>query len=284
MSASIERSCLEIGGTSTRLVQAGPPDAAEAVVFVHGNPGSANDWERLVGAVGGIGKRSLAFDLPDFGETVAPKRFDRDIYGYARFLGEALEALGVERAHLVLHDFGGPFGLFWALAHPDAVASVTEIDTGLLPGYHWHFFARVWRTPIIGGLFQAFTTRGGFRFAQNRKEPRKLPSEFIDQMYDNYDRRTRRTVLKLYRSTPGPSALSKFLIQAFRPRDIPALVIWGERDAYIPSPYAYCQREPFPSAEVHVLPNSGHWPFVDAPETVERLLIDFLERVGAKTG
>ena len=39
------------------------------------------------------------------------------------------------------------------------------------------------------------------------------------------------------------------------------------------------QRDAFPSAEVHVLPASGHWPFVDATETVERLLVDFLERV-----
>lgn len=276
MSAAVERSRLEVGGTRTRLVQAGPADATEAVVFVHGNPGSADDWARLAGAVGGIGRRAVALDLPDFGETVAPKGFEHDVYGYAEFLREALDKLEVERVHLVLHDFGGPIGLAWALAHPDSLASVTEIDTGFLPGYRWHLFARVWQTPIVGELFQAITTRSGFRIAQNRNEPRGLPRAFIDQMYDHYDRHTRRAVLKLYRATPNLSAMSELLIQVFARREIPALVIWGEGDAYLPYSYAYRQREAFPSAEVHVLPASGHWPFADAPETVERLLVDFL--------
>ena len=59
-------------------------------------------------------------------------------------------------------------------------------------------------------------------------------------------------------------------------------MIWGEDDAYLPSSYAASRSEAFPSAEVHVLPASGHWPFADAPETVERLLVAFLARVGAR--
>jgi pimeloyl-ACP methyl ester carboxylesterase len=272
----VQRGTLLAGGTRTRLLQAGPVEASEAVVFVHGNPGSADDWERLVGAVGAIGRRAISLDLPDFGETVAPKGFEHDIYGYAGFLGEALEELGVERAHLVMHDFGGPIGLAWALAHPEAVASVIEIDTGFVPGYRWHFFARVWQTPGLGELVQAVTTRTAFRLVHKYNEPRGLPREFVDQMYDHYDRRTRRAVLKLYRATPHLSAMSELLTRVFASRNIPALVIWGEGDPYLPSSFALRQHEAFPSADVHVLPASGHWPYVDAPDTVERLLTEFL--------
>lgn len=280
MSATVEHSSLLAGGTRTRLVQAGPTEASEAVVFVHGNPGSADDWERLVGAAGGAGRRALAFDLPDFGETVAPDGFAHDVPGYAAFVEAALAELGVERVHLVLHDFGGPIGLAWAMTHPDALAGIVLIDTGLLPGYRWHFLARVWRTPVVGEVFQATATRGAFRFLVNGQEPRGLPREFVNEMYDHYDRRTRQAVLKLYRATPDPGAISGSLIELFHPRDIPALVIWGEGDAYLPYSYAYRQREAFPSADVHVLPASGHWPFADAPETVERLLAEF---VGVKS-
>lgn len=276
MSAAVERGSLLTGGTRTRLVQAGPDEASEAVVFVHGNPGSADDWERLVGAAGRGGRRALAFDLPDFGETVAPPGFEHSVPGYAAFVDGALAELGVERVQLVLHDFGGPIGLVWAAGHLDAAATVTLIDTGLLPGYRWHTTARIWRTPVLGELFQAVTTRAGFRFAQNRIEPRGLPRDFVEGMYDHYDRRTRRAVLKLYRATPDPGGMSESLIELFRSRDIPALVIWGEGDAYLPHSYAYRQREAFPSADVHVLPASGHWPYADAPETVERLLVEFL--------
>jgi pimeloyl-ACP methyl ester carboxylesterase len=95
-------------------------------------------------------------------------------------------------------------------------------------------------------------------------------------MYDQYDRRTRAAVLKLYRATSDPGGVSEALIPLFSERDIPALVIWGEQDAYLPWSYAERQREAFPAADVHVLPVSGHWPFADAPDTVERLLVEFL--------
>jgi pimeloyl-ACP methyl ester carboxylesterase len=280
MSAAVERSSPLVGGTRTRLVQAGPVDATEAVVFVHGNPGSADDWERLVGAAGAAGHRALAFDLPDFGETIAPDGFEHTPFGYAEFLAEALDELGVERARLVLHDFGGPIGLVWAMTNPDALTGIVLIDTGVLPGYTWHTLARVWRTPVLGELIQAITNRRGYRFALNRNEPRGLPREFVETMYDHYDRRTRRAVLKLYRATPDPGGMSENLIGLLAPRDIPALVIWGEHDAYLPASYAHTQEQAFPSADVHVLTASGHWPFADAPETVERLLVEFLAPVG----
>jgi pimeloyl-ACP methyl ester carboxylesterase len=264
-----------LGGTETRVIAAGPPDEREAVVFVHGNPGSADDWEQLVNAAGGT-RRALALDLPDFGETFAPRDFDHSVEGYAGWLASALEGLGVERVHLVLHDFGGPIGLAYAASAPERVASVTLIDTGVLPGYRWHRLARIWRTPVIGELFQATATRRAFRWMVGRSEPMGLPREFLDRMYDHYDGRTRRAVLKLYRATDDPSGTSEEVIAALRPHDIPALVIWGEHDVYLPSSFAWRQREAFPSADVHVLPASGHWSFVDARENVERLLLGFL--------
>ena len=179
MSAAAERSRLKAGGTETRLVQAGPADSSEALVFVHGNPGSADDWEALVAAAGATGTRAVAFDLPDFGETLAPPGFEHSTEGYATFVGEALEALGIERVHLVLHDFGGPIGLAWAMGNPDALAGVVLIDTGILPGYKWHTLARVWRTPVLGELFQAASTGARLPRGLASKEPRGLPAEFL---------------------------------------------------------------------------------------------------------
>lgn len=276
MSVAVERSRLAVGDTEVRLLQAGPA-AAEAVVFVHGNPGSADDWAALAGAVGGAGRRALAADLPDFGETLAPPGFEHTVPGYATFLQRTLEALGVERVHIVLHDFGGPIGLAWAAMHPDRLASATLINTGVLPGYRWHRLARIWRTPLVGELLQATATRSGFRWLINRGEPRGLPRPFVEKMYDQYDRRTRRAVLKLYRAT-DPGSAGADLAAQLAARDVPALVVWGERDGYLPARFAERQRDAFPSAEVHLLSESGHWPYADAPEAVERLLLEFLSR------
>ena len=267
---------VQIAGMQVRVMSAGP-EADESVVFVHGNPGSADDWTALAQAIANR-TRAVAFDLPDFGETVAPEGFEHSVPGYAAFLGRALGTLGIERVHLVLHDFGGPIGLAWAAGNLDAIRSVTLIDTGLLPGYRWHRLARIWRTPVLGELFQAAATRSGFRFLLGRNEPRGLPRAFVERMYDHYDRRTRKAVLELYRATDDPGG-GEQMARAFRAKDIPALVIWGEEDAYLAASLAARQRDAFPSADVHVLPASGHWPFIDSADTVQRLLLDFLERL-----
>jgi len=281
----LTRTRIDVQGISTRLIQAGPADSPEAVVFMHGNPGSADDWEGLIAAVSGTlpeggavhPRRAIAFDLPDFGETVATAGFEHSVLSYAQFMDAALSELGVQRVHLLVHDFGGPIGLVWAAGHLDRVASITLIDIGILPGYRWHRMARIWRTPVLGELMQAITFRGGFRRGVAASEPRGLPREFLDRMYDQYDRRTRRAVLELYRATDEPGTGAAELAAYMAPHDIPALVIWGEHDAYLPSSYATQQRDAFPSAEVHVLPASGHWPFADSPEIVRRLLVTFLD-------
>ncbi|MGN6373849.1 MAG: alpha/beta fold hydrolase [Solirubrobacteraceae bacterium] len=270
---------VNVSGIEDRVVLAGSQEQSEAVVFVHGNPGSADDWERLALACAAKGLRAVAPDMPDFGETPAPDGFEHTVAGYATFLDHALQTLGVQRAHLVLHDFGGPFGLVWAATRPERLASVTLIDTGILPGYRWHRMARIWRTPVIGELSQALMFRSGFRRALAAAEPKGLPREFMDRMYDQYDRRTRKAVLALYRSADDPGAAGAEFAAWMAPRDIPALVIWGEGDAYLPSAFAVRQRDAFPSAEVHVLAGSGHGPFADAPETVQRLFAGFLQRV-----
>ncbi|MFL5817893.1 MAG: alpha/beta fold hydrolase [Conexibacter sp.] len=276
---AVTRTRIRAGGTQPRLLQAGPADASEAVVFVHGNPGSCDDWERLAGAVGASGVRALALDLPDFGETIAPAGFVHDVPTHAGFLQEALDVLGVERVHLVIHDFGGPIGLVWAAMHIDRVASVTLVNTGILPGYRWHRLARVWRTPVLGELFQAISHPRVLRRMLPRQEPRGLPAEFLDRVH--YGKRTRRAVLELYRATDDPGAAATEFAAFMASQDIPALVVWGEHDAYLPSSYAERQRDAFPSADVHILSASGHWPFADAPETVERLLVEFVASVRA---
>lgn len=273
MATSIQRGEIVVGGVRSPLIRSGRGIAGEAVVFVHGNPGSRLDFEDLLARVGEFAP-AVAFDMPGFGEADKPAAFDYTVQGYARFLAGALEELGIRRAHLVLHDFGGPFGLAWAADHPDALASVVLINTVVLIGYRWHYLAKIWRTRVLGELFQATATRTGFRLLLKHGNPHGLPRPFVDRMYDDFDRRTRRAVLKLYRAT-SPSA-GEPLAQALRKLDRPAVVVWGKHDPYIPVRQAHLQRTAFPRAEVVILEGSGHWPFADDPERVAAIVVPFL--------
>jgi pimeloyl-ACP methyl ester carboxylesterase len=266
---------ITVDGLSAPVREAGPMDAREAVVFVHGNPGSSSDWTALLDGTGEFG-RAVAVDMPGFGKADKPRDFDYRVTAYASFLNGALEQLGVEEVHLVLHDFGGPFGLTWGLEHPDRWASVVLIDVGVLPGYSWHTMARRWRTPVLGELTQAWIPRWGWRRVMQKLNPKGLPEEFVDKMYDDYDRGTRRTVLKLYRATPDPASTAVELGAAIAGLHKPALVVWAAKDPYIGVEYAERQREFFDVRDVVILPDSGHWPFQDDPERVAQAVLPFL--------
>jgi pimeloyl-ACP methyl ester carboxylesterase len=274
---------LDVDGVRTQLRCAGPPTGSEAVVFVHGNPGSGADWEPLLAAVGDRGHRAVAWDAPGFGRARTPAGFAQTVDAHAMFIARALDTLAIRRAHLVLHDFGGPWALHWAAEHPDRFASAVLLGTGVLPGYRWHALARLWRTPLAGELFMATTTRPGFRLLLRRGNPRGLPPAFVDRMYDDFDRHTRRAVLELYRSVADVSAAGERLAAALRPLDRPALVLWGRHDPYLPATLAERQRDAFPHADIQILERSGHWPFADDPEAVERAVVPFLrERLAAE--
>jgi len=123
----VSKHTIRVKGIASPVLEAGPREAREAVVFVHGNPGSSSDWTALVEGAGAFG-RAVACDMPGFGKADKPRHFDYQVGSYAEFLGGALDELGIERVHLVVHDFGGPFGLVWGLAHPERWASVVLLS------------------------------------------------------------------------------------------------------------------------------------------------------------
>ncbi len=171
----VHRNFVTVGGVSSPYLRSGPQDTEEGVVFLHGNPGSSQDWYRLLSRVGEFG-RALAPDMPGFGRADKPEDFDYTVEGYARHLDGVLKELGVRRAHLVLHDFGGPWGLAWAAQNPDGFASAVLINTGVFLGYRWHYLARIWRTSLLGEVFMATTTRPGFRLLLKHGNPRGRPA------------------------------------------------------------------------------------------------------------
>ena len=97
-------------------------------------------------------------------------------------------------------------------------------------------------------------------------------------MYRDLDWGTKRAVLRLYRATDNPGRLADALGPLFRQLDVPALVVWGAADPYVPLRFAEVQRQFFPHARIVVLEQSGHWPFADDPEGVAGALIPFLQK------
>jgi pimeloyl-ACP methyl ester carboxylesterase len=265
-----------VGGVRSPVLETGPQDARAAVVFVHGNPGVAEDWLPLLVPAGGFA-RAVAITMPGYGDADKPNAFAYTVEGYAAHLDGVLEALDIQHVHLVLHDFGGPWGLEWAARHPDRHASTTLINTGVILRESWHALAKVWRTPVLGELFFLASTRGGMRQFMKRTNPRTFPVPYADHLFDLYqDPGTRRAVLRLYRNTPiRPHADA--LAPRLREHPRPALVVWGAKDPYLKVRLAERQREVFGRAtRLEILERSGHWPLADDPDAVIAAVLPFL--------
>ncbi|WP_280421854.1 alpha/beta fold hydrolase [Nocardia carnea] len=266
-----------VAGVRCAVYDSGPADRTEAVVFVHGNPGPLDDWAELIPAVAGFA-RVVAMDMPGFGRSERPRAFEHSIPGHARYLGLLLDHLGVERAHLVLHDFGGPWGLRWALDHRDRLAGLSLINTGVLDGYRWHRYAKIWQTPIVGELFQLVSNKRAMRTAIDRDNPVPLPQSYFDRVDRYADPAHKRAVLQLYRNSRDPVSAFPEMHTDLVGNDLPVCVIWGDGDPYIPVRFAPLQRNFFPEAQIHILEGLGHWPFIDDPQAVRAPLTAFLRK------
>jgi pimeloyl-ACP methyl ester carboxylesterase len=269
----IETRRLRIEGLNTSVLVGGSGRPGEAVVFVHGNPDSGSDWMPLMTRVAPFAT-VIAPDLPGFGAADPRPDGDYTIYSYARFLHGVIEELGISRVHVVGHDFGGPFAAAWAADHPGAVASVTFINTGVLKDYRWHRMARIWRTPILGELSMRAVNPRVVTAALARENP-GLSSAWVRTIAGHLlPAKTRRAVLRLYRST-RPGDMDQ-LVARLRQHDHDALVLFGDRDAYIPVEQARRQVESFPRADIRILPGLGHWCWLEDTDRVAAELLPVL--------
>jgi pimeloyl-ACP methyl ester carboxylesterase len=228
------------------------------VLYLHGVPTSSDDWVEFLERTGG-----LAPDLPGFGRS--GKRGDGDFTmpGYDRFVEDFLDHVEVERVRLVVHDWGA-VGLLWAQRHPERVERLVVINAvPLLPGYRWHRVARLWRMPAVGEVVVGLSTRWSWR--------RAFPQPMADESWPHYDQGTQRAILQLYRASPE-DALARAGLDLGR-IDCPALVVWGDRDRYLPSAFADAYADALGgAADVLHLHDAGHWPWLERPDAVDRIV------------
>ncbi|MEE6177572.1 alpha/beta fold hydrolase [Mycobacterium sp. 050134] len=153
---------VDVGGLRTFVRDEG--SGSVPVVCLHGVPVSSFLWRRLLPELAGRGLRGLAPDLPGLGLSGRPVDFDYSWTGLGRHLSETLDALDVERFHLVVHDFGGPVGFEIAARAPERVASLTILNTVVeahtfrppppMRPFAWPVLDRVWLATGRGPVFR----------------------------------------------------------------------------------------------------------------------------------
>jgi haloalkane dehalogenase len=222
----------EAGGVRSFVREQGD---GEPVVLMHGIPVSSFLYRKVFPLLAERGLRGVAFDLPCLG--LAEKRLDLDYTwsGLGRWTGAAIDALGIERCHLVLHDIGGPIALEWALRNRDRVRTLTVLDT-LIDVAH---FSRVWTMdlaapPVIGPIWVASIRPPVARwlfYMQGIADRSATPAHEVDAHFALLHRdgggRTFRQIVRGFEFTDEKE---RFYVDGLRQAGWPSTIVWGERD------------------------------------------------------
>ena len=103
----------------------------ETVLCIHGIPASSFLYRKVLPVLAAHDLRGVAFDLPGLGLAERPAAFDYTWTGLGAWSAAAVDALGLERFHLVVHDFGGPVGFELCAGMPERVRSLTILNTSV---------------------------------------------------------------------------------------------------------------------------------------------------------
>ena len=234
----------QVGGWPVRYEAAGK---GEPVVLVHGLSGSTRWWSRNISE---IARRYRVYlvDLPGFGTMRRLQR--RFILAEAvDWLSEWMDAVGLERAHLVGHSMGGSICLRLAASRPEAVRRLVLVaPTGVPTG-----------RSMIGYLGPLF---GAALYAR----PSFLPVLVWDAL--------RAGPATLWRA--ARDLLAEDLREDLQRIGAPTLLVWGERDTLVPPAVGDLLQGEIPGSRLLVLERAAHVPMFDRPKEFNAALLSFL--------
>jgi pimeloyl-ACP methyl ester carboxylesterase len=232
-------------------------------LLVHGNPDTAREWDRVIENLGSYGDEVVAADLPGFAEP-APEGFGCTKEEYVDWIAGRCRELG-GNVDLVGHDWGSLLVQRVASIHGDLLASVTCGGAAVDTEYEWHPLAQVWQTPGEGERYMAeeLTDEFGIEHLVENGVPREDAERNMWLRPHGKD-----TILKLYRSAVH---IGKEWQPDLEQQTVPAMVIWGREDPYVPLHFGERLAERM-RAELVVLECGHWWPFEKPGETAEALL------------
>lgn len=276
-----------VNGVRLHCVEAG---SGPLVILLHGFPEFWYSWRHQIPVLAAAGFHVLAPDLR--GYNLSDKPPGVDAYRLAMLLGDVLgliDRAGEERAVLVGHDWGGVIAWHLAMHHPQAIEKLIILNAPHPAAYRrelhswkqllksWYvFFFQVPALPeqllgagdfdLVGRLLrrqpvhrEAFTAKDVQRYKHALARPGALTA-----------------ALNYYRALRDPTHRGP---HEDVPINAPTLLLWGERDAYLSPHLTENLNAWVPNLRVVRFPDVSHWVQNDAPERVNRLMIDFLRGV-----
>jgi len=252
--------------------------AGPTVVLVHGTPTWSFEWRHVIAALRGearlIAPDHLGFGLSDRPAGAGYRPEDHA----ARFRAFIDAVCPAGPLTLVVHDFGGPIALDWALDHPGRLAHLVVVNSWM-----WSFDddpsmtrkARFAASPIGRWMYRRLNASQRLIMPSAYGDRRRLTPQIHQQYLEVFpDADSRERVLfALAQSMLGSRGFFDGLWQRrARLADVDVHLVWGTRDSAFPPSMLARWEAAVPHAGVTRIDDAGHWPHEEAPETVIQAL------------
>jgi pimeloyl-ACP methyl ester carboxylesterase/putative sterol carrier protein len=251
------------------------------VVLIHGLGATKLSWMPLLGPLAER-YRVLALDLPGHGDSAKPRAAYTPAY-FASVVRDLLDSLGIRRAALVGNSMGGRIALEVAGRLPGRVSALALLGPAVA-GLPFPYFSRLLRIlpNDLGAIPLPFRRRVvALAIRQLFSDPERLPRNAYLAGADEFVRvyRSARARVALLAATRGLMRDRPDLFwDRVRQVGAPALILWGNRDRLVPLRLGQVLADTLPDAELAILPDVGHVPQFEVPDTTVGLLRDFLDR------
>ena len=247
----------------------------EPIVLIHGLGATKQEFLPTVPALA-PGFRTIAIDLPGFGDSDKPFPAGYDARFFARWVRALLDALGLDRTHLLGHSMGGRVALEVGMRHPDRIDRLVLMTPSLawLSAPSWAPALRLVR-PELGILQPA--PKGFVEGVIKRLVP-QADHHFVAPALDEFLRSylTPRGRVAFYAAARNIALErpDRFWagLEALSPE---ALFIWGRRDGLVPIGFARHVRNRLPAAQ-HCELDCGHVPQLERPGQLHAAITRFL--------
>lgn len=253
----------------------------EAVLMLHGNPTWSFLYRDLILKLKGR-FRCVAPDHIGCGLSDKPQKHAYTLKSHVDHLHQLVNRLELKRVHLVLHDWGGPIGLLWALARPERVGKMVLLNTAAFTSTALPQRIRLCRQPLWGPLL----TRGASAFSRGlvRMGTTQPLSPQVARGYQAPYHSWGQRVgiwgflkdIPLHPKHPTYPLIRQLETGLHIFKEHPLLLCWGLRDFCFTPAFFERFQEIFPHAQLAPYPEAGHLVLEDAGtqalETIEAFL------------
>jgi pimeloyl-ACP methyl ester carboxylesterase len=262
----------------------GRGDGPHPTLLIHGGLSQAGEWSLLAGRLPG---HVLIPDRPGCGLSYPIDYRGVDYRAAAaEWLRDLIDGIGADQVDLVGNSTGGFFSMVFAIAHPHRVRRLALV--GAPAGLHREvpLFVRLWGSPIAGPLIGKLkitnpeTLRKQIFARLLVAHPERVPRDFLETTIaaaaiPGVDR-TAYTMLRAQITLRGWRS-ELMLSDEMARLPVPTLFLWGEADAFAPPSRGRDVAARMADARMVAIPDAGHLPWLDRPDTIATALSEFLQ-------